>query len=951
MRRFLCLGLLLVGIAFALDVDSLPVWNPSYLIYNNAPVVRDSTSAFGSNLETHGYKTMTVTVGDGGTQVDQELRLSIQGHLTDNVYIDALLSDVDRKAGEQTTATLQDVDQIYFRVESPHALLHLGDFTWHDDSHDLYLLERSTLGAMAGLRYGYTEVRGAVGSDEVNRISRTFNGVSGQREGYSLSPDGNFLSVVPNSEKVWLNGVELVRGKDYEVNYAGGLLDFKGTLIPGNDDEIRVDYDAYEDDNSFTMYAAKAKYRHPNVHIDLSGFRLENDVEKMRHGLWTDDDYRMLKKDKGEEFERDDSLGTLVRPSRTDRIGARIRLQADHSFYADFETALNRMDSNIVSDDIDGPQGRAFRWYVTSDSSSDMKLFPLSFSVYGNRIEDGFEISQFAGGDLDWNSYILKDEWDLDSSLIDGDLLHDEFGLRLKLRNNLYSNVDWGYRRGSLEGWNSSRVRVGILHKGADVLSNFALIRVASEQECERTRYEASANAEFFRGFIRPFGNMDFRYIESDFTSEVNHEMLYGKTQSGLEFVGEDWNVQEALGAKAYRVRDDEKKNWLDSSLTYVWLQSAELNMQYVQLNHVLQYEQTNLTDSDVEKSWVGDLSASFNDKDGYVDGNVAYKLGLTEEQTYISVYKAVASGTGDVRYDSLTGTFIEGVDNGDFVYEGKGRNDSVGAVLASNAAFDADLSFKPGFLFGIKHGILRDISLSGAFSSEAEDTTSKRLYFPPINKKMLDETSSGMISWNGNVDWAHENGMEASYTIGGDYEKKMSSFKYLNELFYHEASLGYHVNENHYVNASGRLEDDELTALQDLSWNVREGALKYRFNFLDGWHVSPKVRYRYGDGHDGSMESFEADLFEGSLRVGYEHEEKGDGYISFSAIQTDCGEYEIPYQMMAGYGDGMTFRLEASLSLNLFKNVSLGAQYILRFGNAEKNIFQKLSSEAKAFF
>lgn len=129
MRRFLCLGLLLVGIAFALDVDSLPVWNPSYLIYNNAPVVRDSTSAFGSNLETHGYKTMTVTVGDGGTQVDQELRLSIQGHLTDNVYIDALLSDVDRKAGEQTTATLQDVDQIYFRVESPHALLHLGDFT------------------------------------------------------------------------------------------------------------------------------------------------------------------------------------------------------------------------------------------------------------------------------------------------------------------------------------------------------------------------------------------------------------------------------------------------------------------------------------------------------------------------------------------------------------------------------------------------------------------------------------------------------------------------------------------------------------------------------------------------------------------------------------------------------------------------------------------------------
>ena len=125
MRSIPCLGLLLVSFAFALDVDSLPVWDPSILEKNTlenasgiAPetaipvATADASDSSRAEIETHGYKTMQVTVGDGGTQVDQELRLSIQGRLADSVYIDALLSDVDRKAGVQTTATLQEVDQI-----------------------------------------------------------------------------------------------------------------------------------------------------------------------------------------------------------------------------------------------------------------------------------------------------------------------------------------------------------------------------------------------------------------------------------------------------------------------------------------------------------------------------------------------------------------------------------------------------------------------------------------------------------------------------------------------------------------------------------------------------------------------------------------------------------------------------------------------------------------------
>ena len=273
MSRQFWLGLFLFAVcAFGMDVDSLPVWDPSLLARSNSFVQNSDTAARRDSIETHGYKTVQVTVGDGGTQVDQELRLSIQGRLTDSVYIDALLSDVDRKAGDQTTATLQEVDQIYFRVESPYAMLHLGDLTWTDNSMGLTSFSRSTLGAMATLRYHGSEVSGAWGTDEVTRYSRSFSGVQGQREGYHLDESGGFISVVPNSERVWLNGVELVRNRDYEVNYAGGLLDFKNGIIPGSDDDVRVEYDAYLDNDIYTMYAARGSLRFENVFFDVSGF-------------------------------------------------------------------------------------------------------------------------------------------------------------------------------------------------------------------------------------------------------------------------------------------------------------------------------------------------------------------------------------------------------------------------------------------------------------------------------------------------------------------------------------------------------------------------------------------------------------------------------------------------------------------------------------------------------
>jgi hypothetical protein len=962
MSRQFWLGLFLFAVcAFGMNVDSLPVWDPSLLTRNNSFVQNSDTASRHDSIETHGYKTVQVTVGDGGTQVDQELRLSITGKLTDSVYVDALLSDVGRRAGDQTTATLREVDQIYFRVESPHYFLHLGDLTWVDSSMGFTGVERASLGAMGGVRGnfggGYAQVRGVVGTDEVQHYTFTFNGVSGQQLGYSLDGAGNFIAVVPQSETVWLNGVRLTRGRDYLVNYAGGMLDFKGAVLPSFDDEIRVEYDAYENDNIYTLYGAAASYRHPNLYLDVSGFKLENDVDRLKRGVWTDEDYAMLKADRGDEFVRNDTLPPLNRPDRTERMNARVRVQHNQQFYADFELALNRSDSNIVSSQVGGPEGRAFRWFVTTDSTRDLLHFPLAMSVYGNRVQKGFDILQFRGTDLDWNLYGLRDRWDLayaDSSFLDDDLLHDELAMRSRFAREWFGSAQWGYRRNADEDWNSSRGELGVQHRNRYALGELSLIRVLSLQEREMERYQGTANAEYLQGMVRPFGTGDLRFTKID-QEGVEDEVVYGKSSSGFGIFFDRGEIRESVGGRMAKRRGDTYGDeWADSLWASTWVQEANYNNRYFTLSHLLQYERVRTDSSESKNSWLANLDSRFGAEELGVQGNVSYKLGLTEEQIYTAVYKAVAPGTGDVRYDSLTASYIEGVDNGDFVYEGMGRNDSVGAVLSSDAEFGMELRFNPGLALGIREGFLRDVTFGGSYEGEGSDTTGRKIYFPPVNRSQLHRMTSGRMAVEGLVDWQHPSGVSLAYKPGASFDKKLSSISYYETSYSHQFDAGYRINLDHFVGGALLVQENELSAMQEWEWDIYDGSLRYRFDFLQGFFVQPLGRYRTGEGTDGSgyeVGKFDANLWEGALRVGYHKQKKVNSYANFSVVQVDSHGDIIPYQVMAGYNDGRTYRFEFSLSVDINDFLSMGCLYILRFGDAEENIFQKLSTEARAYF
>jgi hypothetical protein len=689
------------------------------------------------------------------------------------------------------------------------------------------------------------------------------------------------------------------------------------------------------------------------VFFDVSGFHLENDVDRMRKSTLDSADYERLKNDRGGELK--DSLDQdLHRPKMSERLGARLRLQAEHRFYADVELGLNRMDSNTVSKNVGGPSGRAFRWFVTTDSTLNMNAFPVALLVHGNYVQEGFAISEFSGTERDWDAYALRNEWDLDSALLKGDLRYDELALRIRLGKDWFGTAKWGYRRGDDERWNSSRSQFSLVHRNLNAASEFTAAYVSSSQEVDQKRYQGSFSSEFLRGFFRPFGSGDVRYSVRD-SLGYKTERGYAKTAVGATLNEDLWNVKESIGTLTVRKHNisgrSRDEDWRDSVSSVTWTQSAEANFRNFNLSHLLQYSHA-VTDSlGASDSWVGDLTTNFGDDDMGVQGSVTYSFGMTSEQTYTAIYKAVAKGTGDVRYDSLTGTFIEGVDNGDFVYEGMGRNDSVGAVLSSNATFEASLEWNPGVSLGITQGLLRDITLSASFHSEAEDTTGKKIYFPPIMTSSLRNVTAGTVSWEASLAWDHPSGASAMYSPSASYEKKMSSIGYYQDMFDHKLTAGFKINEDHYVGVENVLETVRLTALQKLDWNIWEITGKYIWKLPAGFSLEPRVRYREGSGEDDLKSTFGAHLWEEELRVGYERDGVVDGHISFASIQMDRHDGTIPYQMMSGFGDGVTYRLETMVSVEVNNFLSLSLRYILRFGDAEENVFQKLASEAKAFF
>jgi len=209
------------------------------------PIDRTNESP-GSTLEYRGIKTLGFTVGqDGQLALGSVLRLRIKGEIAQNIFLEGFLSDQDLPLESQgQTATLRELDEVYLRLHGSVGQMQLGDLRLNFGKENVDRLTVNTQGVLL-------EYTGKVFTSELSLskskgvvVVNTFKGEYGKRKDYYLRGKNgeSQIAVLTGSEKLWRNGILLERGRDYQIEYTEGRIDFLGSTLIKGDDEFQAEF-------------------------------------------------------------------------------------------------------------------------------------------------------------------------------------------------------------------------------------------------------------------------------------------------------------------------------------------------------------------------------------------------------------------------------------------------------------------------------------------------------------------------------------------------------------------------------------------------------------------------------------------------------------------------------------------------------------------------------------
>lgn len=221
------------------------------------------------SLVQSGSITRGVVAGSGrDAQVESALRFEITGEIAPGVEVTASLTDEDTPILPQgTTRRLDQLDRVFIRIASARGIVNMGDVEVNLETGRFGRVRRNLQGVTlnSGSRRTVMDV-GLVGAVSKGRFRfqrlETADGVQGP---YRLRGDQGepFILVVPGSERVFLDGVLLVRGEveDYTMDYHTAEITFTARHLIGQETRIRVEFEYTTNQFTRTFLTSNATVR------------------------------------------------------------------------------------------------------------------------------------------------------------------------------------------------------------------------------------------------------------------------------------------------------------------------------------------------------------------------------------------------------------------------------------------------------------------------------------------------------------------------------------------------------------------------------------------------------------------------------------------------------------------------------------------------------------------
>jgi hypothetical protein len=211
------------------------------------------SNIFGPELTKSGSISRGFLVGSNrDLTLSSGFRLQMAGKLSNDIEILAALTDENTPIQPQgNTQTLQEVDNVFVEIKSPTYIATLGDFQFISGGSEFASINRKLQGARINADYQtFTPQSQATVTAATSRgkfHTNQFQGIEGVQGPYRLNGKNNErnIIIIAGSEKVFVDGVEMVRGdnNDYSIDYGSAEITFSTRRLITGASRIVVDFE------------------------------------------------------------------------------------------------------------------------------------------------------------------------------------------------------------------------------------------------------------------------------------------------------------------------------------------------------------------------------------------------------------------------------------------------------------------------------------------------------------------------------------------------------------------------------------------------------------------------------------------------------------------------------------------------------------------------------------
>ncbi len=310
--------------------------------------------------------------------VNSSFNLQLSGKISDDVEILAAITDNNIPVQpEGNTQQIQDFDKVFIQLSRNRTKLLVGDFELRrPESYFMNFFKKAQGGLIStgyepGIRKDQqmrTTVSGAISKGKFARM--VFNGLEGNQGPYRLTGSENesFIIVLSGTEKVFIDGVPMTRGEqfDYVIDYNTAEIRFTTRRPITKDKRIVVEFQYSDKNYSRTLLFLNQEYEDPRWKAKANIYS-EQDSKNQPLLQDLDDQQKLLLA----------SVGDSIRDAFFENVDS-IAFNSSEVLYAKRDSA-------------------GYQFYIYSTDSTEA-FFRLGFSFVGNNNGNYIPVTSSANG-------------------------------------------------------------------------------------------------------------------------------------------------------------------------------------------------------------------------------------------------------------------------------------------------------------------------------------------------------------------------------------------------------------------------------------------------------------------------------------------------------------------------------------------------------------------------